>query len=146
MRVAACWLSDIAWRVHPEYRSEVVFTRVLGEQFSGLDHVGPRISGAHLARALSGGPRDRARCWRCASSCRRRRATSARILGLALRLGITLAGACAGTLPQCPLSIVGDKVKLQVPKGMRSLTGEPIDKRLEAVADALERSHRITLI
>ncbi len=145
LRIAACWLSDIAWRKHPEYRAEVGFTHVLSEQFSGLDHCGRAFLALTLhERYPDGRETEELRAVRkfLPEEARDR----ARILGLALRLGIALAGACAGTLPQCPLSLDGDKVRLQVPKHMRALTGETIGKRLEAVADALERSHRITLI
>ncbi|MFZ1988630.1 MAG: Ppx/GppA family phosphatase [Alphaproteobacteria bacterium] len=145
LRIAACWLSDIAWRKHPEYRSEVGFTHVLSEQFSGLDHFGRAFLALTLhERYPEGRDNDEIKAVRnfLPEDARDR----ARILGLALRLGIALAGACAGTLPHCPLSIEGDRVRLQVPRHMGSLTGETINKRLADVAEALERSHRITLI
>lgn len=145
LRIAACWLSDIAWRKHPEYRSEVGFSHVLSEQFSGLDHFGRAFLALTLHERYPEG-RDTAELIAVRKFLPEDARDRARILGLALRLGIALAGACAGTLPQCPLSMDGDKVRLQVPKHMRALTGETIGKRLEAVADALERSHRISLI
>jgi exopolyphosphatase/guanosine-5'-triphosphate,3'-diphosphate pyrophosphatase len=145
LRVAACWLCDIAWRVHPEYRSEVVFTRILGEQFSGLDHTGR----AFLALALHERYPDAVETeemTRVRAMMSEAMRDNARILGRALRLGITLSGACAGTLPKCPLTLNGDKLHLQVPKTLRALYSETAQKRLEAVADALERSHRVSLI
>jgi len=145
LRIAACWLSDIAWRKHPEYRSEVGFNHVLSEQFSGLNHFGRAFLALTLHERYPEG-RETAEFIAVRKFLPEEARDRARILGLALRLGIALAGACAGTLPQCPLSIDGDKVRLQVPKHMRALTGETIGKRLEAVADALERSHRISLI
>src|SRR5690606_15644403 len=38
LRLAACMLSDVAWRGHPDYRAEKVLTEVLHGRFGGLDH------------------------------------------------------------------------------------------------------------
>jgi exopolyphosphatase/guanosine-5'-triphosphate,3'-diphosphate pyrophosphatase len=35
---AACWLSDIAWSEHPDYRAEQAFTRSLRMPFAGICH------------------------------------------------------------------------------------------------------------
>ena len=35
---AACWLSDIAWAEHPDYRAEQAFTRSLRMPFGGISH------------------------------------------------------------------------------------------------------------
>ena len=46
LRRAACTLSDIGWREHPDYRAEQVFARIVHLPVGGIDHVG-RISIAY---------------------------------------------------------------------------------------------------
>src|SRR5262249_14825345 len=40
LRRAACTLSDIGWRDHPDYRAEQAFTRILRLPIAGIDHKG----------------------------------------------------------------------------------------------------------
>ena len=40
MRLAACYLSDIAWSEHPDYRADIAFLRVLRMPLTGIDHAG----------------------------------------------------------------------------------------------------------
>ena len=49
LRHAACLLSDIAWRAHPDYRGEQSYDLVANASFVGLDHP----SRAYLALAAS---------------------------------------------------------------------------------------------
>ena len=69
LRAAACLLADIGWRAHPDYRGEQSLNIISNASFVGVDHPGPRLSGArHLLpacgafrrRARAGHPRDRA--------------------------------------------------------------------------------------
>src|SRR5208282_2019082 len=49
LRHAACLLSDVAWRAHPDYRAEQSYDLVANAAFVGLDH----SSRAYLALAAS---------------------------------------------------------------------------------------------
>ena len=49
LRHAACLLSDIAWRAHPDYRGEQSYDLVANAAFIGIDHP----SRAYLALAAS---------------------------------------------------------------------------------------------
>jgi exopolyphosphatase/guanosine-5'-triphosphate,3'-diphosphate pyrophosphatase len=40
LRLAACLLSDIAWREHPDYRADLAFLRTLRLPVTGIDHPG----------------------------------------------------------------------------------------------------------
>src|SRR5262249_42656704 len=40
LRLAACYLSDIAWSEHPDYRADIAFLRVLRMPLTGIDHPG----------------------------------------------------------------------------------------------------------
>ena len=40
LRHAACLLSDIGWRIHPDYRSEQTLNSIMHGNFGGVDHQG----------------------------------------------------------------------------------------------------------
>lgn len=145
LRTAACWLSDIAWRVHPEYRANVAFWRVLGEQFAGLDHEGRVFLASVLYERYPGGADS--------EDSRAIRATipealraKARVLGRTLRLGMTLSGGVSGTLPRCHLSVRKGVVVPSLPDDLKVLLDETVEKRIDAINEALERTPAGTLL
>ena len=46
LRHAACLLSDIGWRAHPDYRGEQSLNLIAHAALAGIDHHGPRVPGA----------------------------------------------------------------------------------------------------
>lgn len=40
LQIAACLLSDIGWRAHPDYRGEQTLNVIAHAPFSGVDHAG----------------------------------------------------------------------------------------------------------
>jgi Ppx/GppA phosphatase len=40
LRHAACLLSDIGWRIHPDYRSEQTLDSIMHGNFGSIDHQG----------------------------------------------------------------------------------------------------------
>ena len=45
LRYAACLISDIGWREHPDYRGEQSLNLLAHAGLSGIDHPGPRVHG-----------------------------------------------------------------------------------------------------
>ncbi|MDO1558840.1 Ppx/GppA phosphatase family protein [Brevundimonas sp. 2R-24] len=134
---AACLLSDVGARLHPDHRADMVHEQVLRAPIPGQTHA----ERAFLAAALNaryGGPS--ATPWpeghaRLLAQERRHRA---RTLGLALRLGCDLSGRSASLLAQARLSI-GDEVVLRAARGFADvLLGEQTTRRAEALARHLE--------
>lgn len=139
LRMAGCWLADIAWRIHPEYRANLAFWRVLGEQFAGLDHEARVYLAAALYERYPGSdePEDINNIRATLAEGPR---ANARVLGRTLRLGMTLCGGSHGTLARCKLVLKKGAVTLDMPHDLRRLMDETIDKRLQAITDALERA------
>ena len=54
---AACWLSDIAWSEHPDYRAELAFARSLRMPFAGISHA-DRVFVATVLHTRYGGAAD----------------------------------------------------------------------------------------
>ncbi|MDP6066697.1 MAG: hypothetical protein QGG75_05500 [Alphaproteobacteria bacterium] len=94
LRLAACLLSDIAWRSHPDYRAGRAVEGTLYAPFTGLDHAGRGFL-ALAVNARYGGAGDRiagtARALVDDDEARR-----AERVGLALRLAQTYSGGLPG--------------------------------------------------
>ncbi len=142
LRLAACYLSDTAWRMHPDHRGEHVLSRVLNEPFTGIDH--PERAALALAlyvrytgevasddtvvvRQLAG---DAGREW-------------AAVLGLALRLAQTFSGGTKAPLEALRLRTGGASLVLEVGEAALPLMGDVVNRRLEALAKALGRQYEV---
>jgi exopolyphosphatase/guanosine-5'-triphosphate,3'-diphosphate pyrophosphatase len=133
---AACWLSDMAWSEHPDYRARQAFTRSLTMPFAGGTHP-DRVFVATALHARYGGPAEdpvREPTYQLLDD---RSGQEARTLGLALRLAYTL---CAGTielLSEVSLNRSGSGLVLEVPPESSLFVGETVQRRLDAVARSL---------
>ena len=138
LRHAACILADIGWYVHPDYRAHQSMTQILLAPFAGIDHPSRML----LARTLfhrhegRGEPELIGNLSNLLSDEENFRAL---ILGLALRLAFTLCAATPGMLPKTKLEIEAGTVILTVPRRYEPLLGEVVQKRLTALARALNR-------
>jgi exopolyphosphatase/guanosine-5'-triphosphate,3'-diphosphate pyrophosphatase len=133
---AACWLSDLAWTEHPDYRATQAFTRSLTLPFAGSTHQ-DRAFVATALHARYGGPAQDPVREPIRQLLDDQAAQEARTLGLALRLAYTL---CAGTielLREFGLTQAGDTVALKVLSESSLSVGETVQRRLEAVARSL---------
>ncbi len=144
MRSAACLLSDIAWMVHPDYRTAEAVSTILHAPFVGIDHPGRAFV------ALSVGARyddEEApdRIEQARSILDDKDQQRAERLGRALRLGHTLCGGAAGVLPATKLTLSSDSLKLSVPPRHATLLGEKIEKRLESLAKAFSRKPEVSV-
>ena len=132
LRLAACIVSEIAWRIHPEYRAEWAFFRILQSTLTGLSH-GERVT---LALALYHRYQFKLKHdWPVLTLLRERDFAWARLTGQAANLAFQLSGGMAGNL---------DKAQLQTEKGVPTLAFEPeaealmsdsIQKRLQGLGD-----------
>jgi exopolyphosphatase / guanosine-5'-triphosphate,3'-diphosphate pyrophosphatase len=133
---AACWLSDIAWTDHPDYRAGHAFDRSLTMPLAQLDH-GDRVFIASALHARYGGAADdpinapiRALLDPAAHS-------EARALGRALRLAYTLCGGAMELLDQVRLRREGQSLLLELPPVGNLFSGEAVQRRLDALGRAL---------
>ena len=135
LRVAACALSDMAWRDAPELRAEETFRRVLQFPFIGLDHP-DRV---FLATALHYRYDYKDAAWlepaiRLIGDDGKRRA---RILGSALRLAYRFSGASRNVLDSARLKVDGDCLVLEVAPSAHAPDSEVVAERLKWLASAM---------
>lgn len=133
---AACWLSDIAWSEHPDYRAEQAFTRSLRMPFAGVTHA-ERVFIASVLHSRYGGAADAAVLAPTRPLLDERALGTVRTLGLALRLAYTLCGGTSALLSEVALERDGESVVLEVPANGNLFVGETVQRRLDAVARSL---------
>ncbi len=133
---AACWLSDIAWSEHPDYRAEQAFTRSLRMPIGAVDHR-ERVYIASALHARYGGAPDDPVKAQTRPLLSDDDAAAARRLGLALRLAYTLSGGALDLLSEVELSRDDDDLVLELPPSGSLFQGEAVERRLGALARAL---------
>lgn len=132
LRHAACFLSDIGWRAHPDYRGEQSVNVITHAAFVGIDHPGR----AYLALAIYF--RHEGIAPEKASPMLRNLAgprlfERARLLGALLRLAFPLSAGMAGALGRIPVTIEGGRVTLSLPADQGSLPGDRILNRVRGL-------------
>jgi exopolyphosphatase/guanosine-5'-triphosphate,3'-diphosphate pyrophosphatase len=133
---AACWLSDIAWSEHPDYRAEQAFTRSLRMPFAGISHA-ERVFLATVLHTRYGGAADDPIKESTRQLLDERGASELRTLGLALRLAYTLCGGAVDLLPEVRLGRESDELVLEVPATDNLFLGETVQRRYDALARSL---------
>jgi len=132
LRHAACLLSDIAWRAHPDYRGEQSYDLVANASFVGLDH----SSRAYLALAASyrhvSGDQEVSPHARSLVSARQ--LDRARILGAAMRVAYIVSAAMPGILPRAPMVVEKGRIALALPSDLAALNSERLQTRLRQFA------------
>ncbi len=136
LRHAACLLADIGWRAHPDYRGEQSLNIISHAAFAGVDHPGRAFLALTVFfrhAGLAALAEDEL------SSHVRELATSrlldhARILGAAMRVAYLVSGAMPGVLPNTPLAVERNKLKLKLRDAYASLAGDRLSGRVKQLA------------
>ena len=142
IREASAYFSDIGWRRHPDNRALGAFDQVLTAPFSGADHRARALIATSIYHRYSGDedfPRDLALAELLDKDDERR----ALKLGLAWRFGFSLSSSAAGEFGYYRLRLTPAKVVLEVPRKREAIASEPVQKRLGALAEAMDRRGEI---
>jgi exopolyphosphatase/guanosine-5'-triphosphate,3'-diphosphate pyrophosphatase len=135
LRLAACALSDFAWRDEAGLRAAESFRRLLQLPLIGLDHAGRVFIAATIHARYSGVADDPALspAIRLLTPEIRRRT---QLLGRVLLLGYRLAGSVPEILDAAALRIDAKKVRLTVKRLARVPESEVVADRLRLLANA----------
>jgi exopolyphosphatase/guanosine-5'-triphosphate,3'-diphosphate pyrophosphatase len=137
LRHAACLLTDIGWRAHPDYRGEQSLNIIAHAAFIGIDHPGR----AFLALAASyrhiGPDEDVSPQIRTLASARM--LDRAHILGATMRLAYVISAAMPGVLPRAPLLCEKDKLVLTLPAALADLANERVNSRMKQLSRLIGR-------
>jgi exopolyphosphatase/guanosine-5'-triphosphate,3'-diphosphate pyrophosphatase len=138
---AVCWLSDMAWMEHPDYRAEHAFTRSLRMPVGAIDHAERVFIAAALHTRYGGSADDPVRL-ATAPLLDAPMTAESRALGLALRLAYTLCGGALDLLSDVRLVRDADALILELPEAGSVLLGEAVERRLAALGRALNLGQR----
>ncbi len=132
LRHAACLLSDISWRAHPDYRGTQAYDLVANSAFIGVDHparafLALAAAYRHLSNEDFVTPQSR-------SLVSARQLDRARILGAAMRVAYNISAAMPGVLPRAPMVCEKGHVVLELPADLAPLSSERLQSRMRQFA------------
>lgn len=142
---AAALLSDVNWRTNPDFRAEGCWETVTRVQITDIGHEGRVWLGAALVALHKSRDRKRFEDSPQIALLNPDELERAGKLGLALRLGVALAGAAPGILGRSRIFRDGNCLILELGPEIRAFAGEEVEKRLARLARAmtLDRELRI---
>ncbi|MEI9886658.1 MAG: hypothetical protein WDN08_09185 [Rhizomicrobium sp.] len=144
IRRAVCLFSDVAWRRHPDDRAIGSFGQVLTAPFAGADHRARALIATSVHHRYSGDedfPRDIAN----ADLLNKDDELRSLRIGLACRLAFALSASSTDALPHYKLRATPAKIVLDIPRRDEAIAGEPVQKRLGALAAAFDRKGEIVI-
>ncbi|MEO8895709.1 MAG: Ppx/GppA family phosphatase, partial [Rhizomicrobium sp.] len=142
IREASAYFSDIGWRRHPDNRAAGTFNQVLTAPFSGADHRARALIATSIFHRYSG-DEDFARDLALAGLLDKDDERRAVRLGLAWRFAFSLSASAVGELSHYRLRLTPAKVVLEVPRKREAIASEPVQKRLGALAEAMDKRGEI---
>jgi exopolyphosphatase / guanosine-5'-triphosphate,3'-diphosphate pyrophosphatase len=146
LRHAACLLSDIGWRAHPDYRGEQSLQTIAHAPFFGVDHQ----SRAYLALAVyfrhAGFSTDARATPSIRELASARGLDRARVLGAAFRVASLIAAGMSGVLTRTPLMLEGGRLVLTLPAALGALAGERPMGRLKTLGRLLGREPQFRVL
>jgi exopolyphosphatase/guanosine-5'-triphosphate,3'-diphosphate pyrophosphatase len=147
LRHAACLLSDISWRAHPDYRGEQSLILIAHAALAGIDHPGRvflafAIYFRHLGTGADPEGSDRISD-RLKAIVSKKQYRRARIIGAAIRAAHMLSIGRPGIIDETPLAYEGNKLVLTIPKAHAALDGERLRRRFAALCELMEREPEV---
>src|SRR5581483_3260813 len=145
LRHAACLLSDISWRAHPDYRGEQSLNLIAHAALGGIDHPGRvflALSSYFRHTGTSGDPEGESRdklSERLKAIVPKKLYRRSRIIGAAIRAAHMLSIGRPGIIDETPVSYERNKLVLTIPRAYAALDGERLRRRFGALAELLER-------
>jgi exopolyphosphatase/guanosine-5'-triphosphate,3'-diphosphate pyrophosphatase len=142
---AACLLSDIGWRAHPDYRGEQSLNVIAHAAFSGVDHAGRAFLALTVFHRYAGAKSDSP----MADGMRRlltpRLLERVHLLAGAFRVAYLLSAGMSGILPHTAVACVDRRLVLRLNGELQGLASERVAGRLKQLAKLLGREPEISL-
>jgi len=132
---AACYLHDVTWRAHPDYRAEVCFENVTRANLGGLTHKERVFLGYALLNRYKTSGELRAPLTALQLLNEDERAEALK-LGKAMRLGAMLAGGSDALLEKMKLERSDTHLVLRLKSEAAAHSGEVVERRLASLASA----------
>ena len=142
LREAACYLSEVNWRAHPDYRGIQSFNLVSSAILPGVDHAGRSF--LSLAATLRYVGLDEEVAMQIRSLMPAKMIDRASVIGAAMRIASVLAAGMPGVLPRAPLTGQKGKIVLALPTALADLGNERLANRVKGLAKLMGREFAVT--
>jgi exopolyphosphatase / guanosine-5'-triphosphate,3'-diphosphate pyrophosphatase len=133
LREVSCYLADIGWRGHPDYRGDQSVDMVAYGSMVGVDHPGraflAQVLGVRYMGLKYKGTNSGLLNLAGAEGSRR-----AKLIGVLMRVAYPMSAAMAGVLPGTRFDVSNGVLVLQIPRDLAFLDGEHLRGRLEQLA------------
>lgn len=135
LRDAACLLSEINWRAHPDYRGYDSGNIVISAQLPGIDHPGRQFLSRVASLRYLGV--DDSQPEAAGNLLTPRWIERANVLASVIRVASILTAGMPGVLPRTPMRCVNGKVSVTLPPEFAGLMNERLQTRVKHVAKLL---------
>jgi len=153
LRHAACLVSDIGWRAHPDYRGEQSLNVIAHAALGGIDHAGRIFLALTVYYRHAGVNKDSDEergkdelSDRLKSLVSKRTLRRARILGAAVRTAHMLSIGMPDVIPYVGVAVEKGRLALKLPRALGPLNGERLRRRCEVLASLLGLGCEIVLV
>ena len=141
LREAACYLSEINWRAHPDYRGIHSLNLVSSAILPGVDHVGRSF--LSLVATLRYVGLDDEIAQQIRSLMPQKMIERAAVVGAILRVASVLSAGMPGVLGEAPLAVTKTKLVLTLPARLADLGNERLLGRVKGAAKLMGREAAI---
>jgi exopolyphosphatase/guanosine-5'-triphosphate,3'-diphosphate pyrophosphatase len=142
VREASAYFSDIGWRRHPDDRAAGAMGQVLTAPFAGADHRVRTLIASSIFHRYSG-DEDFPPGMGLGGLLDKEDERRALRLGLTWRFAFSLSASAVGEFSHYRLRLTPAKIILEVPRKREAIAGEPVQKRLGALAESFDRRGEI---
>ncbi len=143
LRLATCFLGDIAWNAHPDYRAERAVDMAVHGNWVGVDAHGRAVLGRALCSAFGG---DGGFSPALATLLKPEEVGRVMAWGRALRLAQRLCGGTERLLRRTSIALSGERVLLSIPGKYRLLYSGAVERRLLQLARTMKREHEVRFV
>lgn len=133
LRKVACYLADIGWRGHPDYRGEQSVDMIAYGSLTGVDHPGRAFLAEVLAVRYMG-LKHKSQNQALLALSGPVSSMKARLIGAIMRVAYPMSAAMPGVLPRASFSLVDGTIQLHLPQDLAFLDGEHLQGRLDQLA------------
>ena len=143
LREAACYLSEVNWRAHPDYRGVQSFNLVSSAILPGVDHAGRSF--LSLAATLRYVGLDEELALQIRSMMPPAMIERAQIVGATLRVASVLAAGMPDVLPRAAMTASKGKVMVALPPDLADLATDRLASRVKGLAKLLGRDPAVAV-
>jgi exopolyphosphatase / guanosine-5'-triphosphate,3'-diphosphate pyrophosphatase len=143
LRHAACLLSDIAWRVHPDHRGEQTLELITNGNFGAITHQGRAFVGLSVFFRYAGLSEENQPPPMIVDQLTPAMLERARVLGAAFRVAHLISAARPGVLPATHFRSQDRKLMLVFEHQMVDLVADRVGSRFKQLARLVGRSGSI---